>query len=284
MLLHITIKLIEDMEESRMKTRIISSIIALPLLLIPLIVGGKILVAILILVSMLGLYEFYRAYSINRYEIKLIGYLASIIYYLLIIFNKIEYLQEFLGIFFLLLLISYVFIYPKINLKEIMLIFTGFFYVVYLLSYILLVRNNEMYGAWFIWLIFIVAFGSDTTAYFIGSKFGKHKLAKELSPKKSIEGSIGGIVGAIVYSLVFGIILLKIDRLTDYSQLIPLLFIGGIGSMLSQIGDLVASAIKRQNNIKDFGSIMPGHGGILDRLDSIIFTAPFVYYIMKFFL
>ncbi|WP_339363470.1 phosphatidate cytidylyltransferase [Vallitalea maricola] len=267
-----------------MKTRIVSSIIALPILLIPLIFGGKILILVLFLVSLLGLYEFYRAYKIDCLGLKLFGYIASLIYYLLLIFDRGEYFGEFYGIFFLILLISYVFVYPKYNLKDIMTIFIGFFYVVYLLSYILLVRSNEAYGSWLIWLIFIVAFGSDTVAYFVGVNFGKHRLAEKLSPKKSVEGSIGGIIGAMIFSVIYGIILLNIGELTDPVKLIPFIFIGGIGSVLSQIGDLAASAMKRQNNIKDFGTIMPGHGGILDRLDSIIFTAPFVYYIMKFFI
>jgi phosphatidate cytidylyltransferase len=252
--------------------------------LVPLIFGGNILVLILYLVSLIGLYEFYKAYKVESLGLKLVGYTISLGYYLLLVFDKSQYLGELFGIFFLILLMGYVFVYPKYNLKDIMVIFIGFFYVVYLLSYILLVRNNENYGSWLIWLIFIVAFGSDTVAYFVGVNFGKHRLAEKLSPKKSIEGSIGGIVGAITFSFIYGVILLNIGELTDPIKLIPFIFIGGIGSMLSQIGDLAASAMKRQNDIKDFGNIMPGHGGILDRLDSIIFTAPFVYYIMKFFI
>lgn len=266
-----------------MKTRVISSIIALPILLIPLIYGGRILVSILFLISLIGLYEFYRAYKINL-QLRIIGYTATLAYYLLLIFDKSIYLQEFFGLFFLILLISYVFLYPKNDLKEIMTIFIGFFYVVYLLSYILMVRNVEMYGAWSIWLIFIVAFGSDTLAYFVGVNFGKHRLAEKLSPKKSIEGSIGGIIGASVLCGIYGFILFNMGKIVDPSKIIIFVLIGGIGSILSQIGDLAASAMKRQTDIKDFGKIMPGHGGILDRLDSIIFTAPFVYYILRFFI
>lgn len=266
-----------------MKTRVISSIIALPILLVPLIYGGKILVLILFLVSLIGLFEFYRAYRVGI-QLKIVGYCATLAYYLLLVFDKSTYLQEFYGIFFLILLISYVFFYPKKDLKDIMTVFIGFFYVVYLLSHILLVRSNEVYGAWSIWLIFIVAFGSDTSAYFVGVNFGKHRLAEKLSPKKSIEGSIGGIVGAIILCVIYGIILLNLGELSDSVILLIFALIGGVGSILSQIGDLAASAMKRQNNIKDFGTIMPGHGGILDRLDSIIFTAPFVYYILRFFI
>lgn len=267
-----------------MKTRIISSIIALPILLIPLILGGVVLQVAIIIVSLVGMYEFYRAYKIKDQRLKSIGYLAAIALYIMLIWDKSIYLQEFFGIFILLLLIVYVFTYPKHELKDLMLILVGFLYVAYLLSHILLVREDATYGAWLIWLIFIVAFGSDTCAYFVGVKFGKHKLAKHLSPKKSIEGSIGGVLGAMLLSVVYGYIIYRTGRITDPMKIIPFFFIGGIGSILSQIGDLAASAIKRQNNIKDFGSIMPGHGGVLDRLDSIIFTAPFVYYIMKFFI
>lgn len=267
-----------------MKTRIISSIIALPILMIPLILGGAYLQVALILVSLIGMFEFYRAYKIDSLPMKFLGYIGAVSLYAMIIWEKAEYLQEFFGIFVLILLIGYVFNYPKYDLKDIMLILVGFFYVAYLLSYILLVREDITYGPWLIWLIFIVAFGSDTCAYFIGVKFGKNKLAKHLSPKKSIEGSIGGIVGAMLLSVIYGVILYQTGRITDSAKIIPFFFIGGIGSILSQIGDLAASAMKRQNKIKDFGTIMPGHGGVLDRLDSIIFTAPFVYYIMKFFI
>lgn len=252
--------------------------------MIVLLLGGAYLQVALIIVSLIGMFEFFRAYKIDSLPMKILGYIGAIIFYMMIIWDKISYLQEFFGIFMLILLIGYVFTYPKYDLKDIMLVLIGFFYVAYLLSYILMVREDPTYGPWLIWLIFIVAFGSDTCAYFIGVKFGKNKLARHLSPKKSVEGSIAGIIGATLLSVLYGVILYQTGHITDSAKIIPFFFIGGIGSVLSQIGDLAASAMKRQNKIKDFGSIMPGHGGVLDRLDSIIFTAPFVYYIMKFFI
>lgn len=267
-----------------MKTRIISAIFGLPIVIIPLILGGNVLSSILFIASLIGLNEFFKAFKIRVVGLKVVGYIGACLYYYIILFNEGMYLQEFFSIFFIILLVYYVKLYPNYNLKEIMVILLGFFYVIYMLSHIILIRNMQLYGQWTIWLVFIVAFGSDSAAYFIGCRYGKNKLAEKLSPKKTIEGSIGGIFGAIILSLVYGIILIKIDAVSDGIILPIFCMIGFFGSILAQIGDLVASAIKRQTGIKDFGKIMPGHGGILDRLDSIIFTAPFVYYIMKFFI
>ena len=129
----------------------------------------------------------------------------------------------------------------------------------------------------YIWLVFIIAWGTDTFAYVFGMLFGKHKLCPSLSPKKTIEGSIGGIIGAIGLTYLY-IKYLEIDAYWAF------LLIAFIGSIVAQIGDLTASKIKRVTGIKDFGFIMPGHGGVLDRFDSILFIAPYTYYISKLFL
>ncbi|HSH36827.1 phosphatidate cytidylyltransferase, partial [Schnuerera sp.] len=125
--------------------------------------------------------------------------------------------------------------------------------------------------------IFIIAWGTDTFAYLTGSLFGKNKLCPKLSPKKTVEGSIGGIIGSIILTLIF----------VKYYGLFPIwkfFLLAFLGSIIAQLGDLNASKIKRVTGIKDYGFIMPGHGGILDRFDSILFTAPFVYYFVNFFL
>lgn len=126
-----------------------------------------------------------------------------------------------------------------------------------------------------LWMIILAAFGSDIFAYFIGSFFGKHKMAPNLSPKKSIEGAVGGIVGAGILGLIFGILFMK-------DIWYHCLIIGIIGGIISECGDLVASSFKRQMGIKDYGNLIPGHGGILDRFDSVIFVAPIVYYYVIF--
>jgi phosphatidate cytidylyltransferase len=264
-----------------MKTRIITAIIGLPFLILPLYYGGISLYIVLLLASLLGLFEFFRANNINN-KFLAIAYIFTIIYYLCLWHNKMEYLIIILSIYLLSVLITYVFSYPTININTVAFAVIGFIYVVFLLSHVVLVRDNSQYGSWFAWLIFIIAYGSDTMAYFTGRLIGKNKLAEKLSPKKTIEGAIGGVCGAIILSCVYGFVMYNHGVIDNINKLGYFAIMGCVGSILSQIGDLSASAIKRDTNIKDFGKIMPGHGGVLDRIDSILFTGPFIYYIMTF--
>jgi phosphatidate cytidylyltransferase len=122
-----------------------------------------------------------------------------------------------------------------------------------------------------VWLVFLTAFGTDIAAYFSGRALGKHKLCPDISPKKTIEGAVGGALGSVVVCGVFGYFALP--------GLLPhCLIIGALGSAAAQLGDLTASIFKRKLGIKDYGNLIPGHGGVLDRFDSLLFTAPFVYY------
>lgn len=136
-----------------------------------------------------------------------------------------------------------------------------------------LVRLGQMhaYGAIYMLMPFVAAFSSDSGAYFAGLYMGKHKLAPALSPKKTIEGSIGGFAAAIIFMLVYGLILRACGFTVDF---LVLAIYGFFGSLAGQLGDLAFSAVKRINGIKDFSNIIPGHGGILDRFDSILFIAP----------
>lgn len=267
-----------------MKTRIITALIGLPIIILPLYYGGILLYIILFLASILGLFEFFRANNINNKLIAIASIFATLAYYLCLWHNKMEYLTIILSIYLLSVLIIYVLSYPSTSIKYIAFSIIGFIYVVLLISHVALVRDNSQYGSWFAWLIFIIAYGSDTMAYFTGMLIGKNKLAEKLSPKKTIEGAIGGVIGAIVLSCVYGFIMYKNGVIDDTSKLVYFALMGCVGSILSQIGDLSASAMKREAEIKDFGKIMPGHGGLLDRIDSILFTGPFIYYIMTFFL
>ena len=143
---------------------------------------------------------------------------------------------------------------------------------------------------YFILLILCFAWGGDTAAYFAGRAFGKHKLAPVVSPHKTVEGAIGGVCGSIaagmVLTLVYALLSARYHVITinvqPYHYLI-LAVMGGIASVLGILGDLFASAVKRQMGIKDYGTIFPGHGGILDRFDSVMFVAPFVSIAVRFF-
>ena len=146
-----------------------------------------------------------------------------------------------------------------------------------------LIRNNEVYGKYIVWLIFISSWGSDTFAYLTGMLFGKHKLVPNLSPKKTVEGAIGGIIGSMLLGAIYTYIVF--NKLTDdiYMSSVRVSIGCGVGSIISMIGDLTASGIKRNYDVKDYGNIIPGHGGILDRFDSVIFTAPALYFILNLF-
>ena len=153
----------------------------------------------------------------------------------------------------------------------------GIIYIIGFLMFIPLIYKLEN-GKFLIWYLAFSAWATDTFAYWIGSKFGKHKFTK-ISPKKSIEGSIGGIVGAVVVALIYTYCINRFGNME-----FPLLAVVGITvllSILSQIGDLAASSIKRYVGIKDFSKLIPGHGGMLDRVDSILFIAPFAYFLLR---
>lgn len=260
--------------------RLISGIVLVLLALVFVIQGGGILLLVSGIISLIGLFELYRVMKIERELVGMVGYLAVLLYYAMLWFHgeAYEMLLE-VGILMVLLAI-YVFTFPKYKTEQITVAFFGFFYVAVLFSYLYQVRGMED-GAYLVWLIFLSSWGCDTCAYCAGMLLGKHKLAPVLSPKKSIEGAVGGTLGAIllgvIYAAVFG------GKMTEFAN--PLFACGaacGIAAVISQIGDLAASAIKRNHNIKDYGNLIPGHGGILDRFDSMLFTAPAIYFALLF--
>jgi len=264
-----------------MATRILSGVILLPVLLFFIIYGGLPLHIAIMVISMLGLYEFYKVLSSGIKPVHTIGFISGIIY---IIFVNQMMANGHLFSFFIsatigALLFYMVVFHDKAEVKDIFITMFGLIYVPFLLTHIYLVREYS-YGKYFVWLIFIAAFGCDTGAYFTGVFFGKHKLIPALSPKKTVEGAIGGVITAILLSAVFGAICDQRFILEGVNTVRMCVLIGAWGSVLSQVGDLAASAFKRFMGVKDYSHLIPGHGGILDRFDSVIATAPVVYYIM----
>ncbi len=163
------------------------------------------------------------------------------------------------------LMAVYVLTFPKAKCDVPVRTFFACIYAPVMLSFIWLIR--EWHGGFYlVWLVFISSWISDTCAYLVGRTFGKHKLAPVLSPKKSVEGSIGGIFGAALIGFLYGFVLQKTNTLNLPYQALYFALIGGVGSVLSQLGDLAASGIKRDHDIKDYGKLIPGHGGIMDPL------------------
>lgn len=265
-----------------MLTRVISSLIGLPIFVFLALSGGIILKIGILIASLIGLYEFYNAFYKEKKSIIYVGYFFSLVYMIFLsqIINESNYFNIFVSLFIVIILVFIVVFHSKFNINDALITFFGFFYVSFLISHIYLVREFDN-GIFFVWLIFISAWGCDTGAYFVGVTMGKHKLIPQLSPKKTVEGFFGGIITASLLAVIYGFFVKKYFNL-DFDLVKISLLTCSLGSAFSQIGDLSASAIKRYTKIKDFGYLIPGHGGILDRFDSVLFTAPVVYYIVFF--
>src|SRR3712207_578469 len=193
-----------------------------------------------------------------------------VIYYLTCINGNLNNKITFSIIILAMLLLL---IIPVINLKynfiDGSVTILGFIYVAMFFSFIILV-NKKSYGNYLVWLIFLSSWICDTTAYYSGKFFGKHKLCPKVSPKKTIEGAIGGFLGSIIACTLFG--MFAISKGSNV-LLIHFSIIGALCGILSQFGDLAASSIKRHVGVKDYSNLIPGHGGILDRFDSILFSS-----------
>ncbi|MCI8338890.1 MAG: phosphatidate cytidylyltransferase [Lachnospiraceae bacterium] len=275
------------------RTRLLSGIVLMAIAIASLVYGGYVLFGLIMAISVVGLFELYRTVKMEKSLPGMAGYLSSIVLDILLLNraslltdtteNAIRYAKyhEYIILWLVLTLIvfmaMYVIAYPKYHANQISMLVFGLIYVTVMLSFVFRLRYVEN-GILYVWLIFIGAWGSDTCAYCVGKLVGKHKMPSELSPNKTIEGCVGGVIGAALIGFLFA---LAFFRDTNYWWQFAV--IGGVSSVISQIGDLAASAIKRNHDIKDYGKLIPGHGGILDRFDSIIFIAPIVYYFVIFF-
>ncbi|MDO5441671.1 MAG: phosphatidate cytidylyltransferase [Bacillota bacterium] len=264
-----------------MKTRLISIAFMLPFLIF-LILGGTPLLVVACLVSLAALYEFYRGFEKLGIKASLpVGFALILALYALTYFAVIHSkdfelyglylgLWLFISIFFTFLMII---IDKEHNILGPTYALVGVIYVGFLISNLVLIEQTH--HAW-VWMPIIVAYLSDTGGYFGGLYFGKHRLAPTLSPKKTVEGSIGGVIFGTLGAAIFGLIFER-----DY--IILCLILGVVGSVLAELGDLVASAFKRKMGIKDYSSLIPGHGGVLDRVDSLTFVIPLFYYCVRLF-
>ena len=199
------------------------------------------------------------------------------VYYLNLVFDFVPDSMMFVMALLIVCMCVFVFGYPKFHANQIIAAFFGVFYVAVMLSCIYETRSLEG-GKYLVWLIFLCSWGCDTCAYCVGMLFGKHKMAPVLSPKKSVEGAVGGVIGAALLTIIYGF-LFRGSMDVDVPYIFMMAGICEAGALISMVGDLAASAIKRNFEIKDYGKLIPGHGGILDRFDSVIFTAPIIFYL-----
>lgn len=238
--------------------------------------GGMYLKGFIFALSIVAIWEFYNALEEKKFKpIRSVGYILLAIYYILN--NNFELMMYVLVVAAFILLIL-----PVINLEytfiDVSLTLLGFIYCGILFGFVYLV-NAKPSGEFLVWIIFIGSWLSDTAAFYSGKLFGKHKLSPKVSPKKTIEGSIGGLIGATIFTGIFGVI---VQRYINIMPIYNYFIIGALCGIFGQFGDLVASSIKRYVEIKDYSNLIPGHGGVLDRFDSIIFSATVVFYYLTF--
>ncbi|WP_026495188.1 phosphatidate cytidylyltransferase [Butyrivibrio sp. WCD3002] len=267
-----------------MKTRVVSGAVLVVLLAATLLCGGYVTAGVLLFVSLVGYHELVSALGVGDGKkelniIEILGLIAVIAYYALTIAfgGDMKYLVMTLMFLFFAEAIVFVFTFPKYHSKQLIAAVFSFVYAPVMLSFIYLLRIMPN-GQYLAWLPFI-AWICDTFAYFAGRAFGKHKLCPKLSPKKTIEGAIGGIAGSVVAGAVFGYVYaVNTGSAAVSREVIAFMAITLVAGALSQIGDLIASGIKRDHDIKDYGNLIPGHGGIMDRFDSVIFITPVIYF------
>ena len=270
-----------------MKKRVISAVIFVVLWTIILVVDNNIFdTAVVVFLSMVATYEFFKAFkNIGYNPISWIGYLGCLALFLMGGIIPEEYKLMLIKVIIPVGLIS-AFAYIIVGnvrrtIIDVAITVFALLYIPVLFSFMKLILNLEN-GRFYILYVFCGAFISDTFAFLVGSKFGKTKLAPDISPNKTVEGSIGGIVGVILSFI--GITLLGNYKFGINGNVFYWTLIGIAASVAGQFGDLTASAIKRYCKIKDFGNIMPGHGGVLDRFDSLMFVAPIVYLFIKIYI
>ncbi|MBQ9200501.1 MAG: phosphatidate cytidylyltransferase [Lachnospiraceae bacterium] len=262
------------------KQRLMSGIVLVIIAVAVLYFGGYVTGVFTLLLSVGGMFELLRIYNQHNKVLGYAGYAVTFAYYLLLFTDGRKYILFMFILAILLILGIYVFAYPKYTDKDIMAVIFSFFYTAFMLSYVYEIRILP-HGGILVIMIFICSWVNDTLAYCTGVTMGKHKMSPKLSPKKSVEGLIGGLLGSAVVGGIYGYFFDKYVYTIENSVLVFAL-IGFAGAVVAVIGDLTASAIKRNNDIKDYSKLIPGHGGILDRFDSIIFTAPVIYYLMTF--
>ena len=261
--------------------RVTSALLGFPLVVIILTFGNKYIVDIfLAFVAMLGMQEYFNAVEKKSKPVRWIGYFACLLIALIHIVPENLNIQVSKSILMLLMptIVLILFLHViitnmKINFKDIAYTLFGMTYVIGCIIFLALLRGIEN-GRILVWYAIIAAWGTDIFAYIIGKRFGNHKFS-EVSPKKSIEGCVAGIMGAVIIAILYTVAINEIFEL-QYSYLFVIISTA-ILSIIGQIGDFSASSIKRYVDIKDYSNLIPGHGGMLDRIDSLMFLAPFAY-------
>ncbi|EGV08795.1 phosphatidate cytidylyltransferase [Parvimonas sp. G1425] len=231
---------------------------------------GYALVGYTMAIAVLCLIELFRTFKLNNIFLICHSMLFSMAMLYSIGTSNKDLVLTFFALYFLVVSIYYLF-FNKINIENLGKLLFSFIYITVPMGVFLRLGETNL-----LWVVFFISWGTDTFAYLFGMIFGKHKLYPSISPKKTVEGSLGGIFGSLILLNLFNFYILKFN-------IVFIIFSGIVLSIVAQLGDLFASKIKREIGIKDFSNIIKGHGGFLDRFDSIIFVTPLVYILFYIF-
>ncbi|CAN2042561.1 phosphatidate cytidylyltransferase [Candidatus Magnetomoraceae bacterium gMMP-15] len=255
--------------------RWITALIALPILIM--LIQWKVSFSILAATaSAIGLWEYYSMFSAQSSQKYILSIIGLILALAMIWMAHIDFLAGIMGLIVLNLLIAaiisiFIFKNDPDLLYNISRQIMGIIYVPFLISYLMLIRNGEDGVVWIFWLL-IMVFACDTGAFYVGKYMGKHKLCPQVSPGKTVEGFAGGLAACIICGIIFKFFFVP------YITMESAFIISAVVGIIGPVGDLFESMLKRSSGVKDSGKLLPGHGGILDRIDALLFAAPVVYY------
>lgn len=264
-------------------TRLLSGIFLVIIALLTMSIGGAMLLIVLLLISLIAYRELTKALQcstdLKRMNgLEMAGAIGICAYYAAVYFSEeIHFMLMCIVAVFMAEMLLYVTTFPKYRAEQVSAAFFAFMYAPVMLSFVYLTRTSPQ-GIYMVWMILISSWGCDTCAYVVGKLIGKKRIFPVLSPKKSLEGCVGGVLGTTLIGYLYGRFFVE-QAVPDQRVTWIIAFICAVGAVMSMVGDLAASAIKRNHNIKDYGKLIPGHGGIMDRFDSMIVTAPMIYFL-----
>jgi phosphatidate cytidylyltransferase len=255
--------------------RWMTAIIAVPVLFSVVYFGSEALFcALIIVIILMGVHEYHAmVFGAEQFREKAQGMAIGLLIPLTVYFGNLQLLLAMLSFSVLFVFFTYLLRIKedRFDIWPVGKLVLGFMYVPLMMSYFILIRRMDQ-GVLWIFFLLVLAFSGDVTAYYVGKNFGRKKLLPHVSPNKTVEGTIGLMIGSTVGCVIFKTIFFPALPIVHAAAM------GFFGGILGQLGDLCESALKRSSGVKDSGVILPGHGGILDRLDCLIFIAPFVYY------
>ena len=261
-----------------MKQRVLTAVVGVPVLLLLIYLGGLPFAALVAVLMAAGTYEFYQMVHKECHFLLGAVLISEAVLLLGVYLEWNNWASVGLMSAFLLIFIYAIWRFPQININDMAMNFLAVLYIGWTLAHLVAIERLTD-GTTLLFYLFVAIWCSDSGAYFCGRFMGRHKLAPHVSPNKTVEGAIGGVITTVAA-------LLLVNMVVKLCAVEEIIVMGIVLSLVGQIGDLVESMLKRFVEVKDSGHVLPGHGGILDRFDSLILAAPFLYYtivVLSFF-